>query len=181
MKKRKYVARDEFGVYIDRMEKGRIRYYVEERVVRQIQWYDKKSSANQASYKKAMVVSIILGALIPVLTLLYDVLPPLAVKIVITLLGTGVAVVSAINALYKYKDLWVQYRTYCEILKSILHRYLTCCGEYKGKKPELAFSMFVDSCEEYMTKEYQVWATRIPPGDQTFTQPIHKSSGRCPV
>lgn len=161
-KAKKYEAREEFAAYIGHIKDEQVRIYIIDRVLRQIHWYDKKGSSNKSGFKYAMVISIILSALIPVFTLLADSPYELTVKIVITALSSCITAISAVSALYRFRELWVQYRTYCEILKSVLHRYFTLCGEFQGLHEKDAFPVLVASCEQYMTKEYQVWATTIP-------------------
>ncbi len=164
--RKKYEAKDEFAAYIRHIQDEHVRIYVTDRVIRQIHWYDRKGSVNKSGFRWAMAVSILLSALIPVFTLLADSPYELTVKIIITALSSCITAISAVSALYRFRELWIQYRTYCEILKSVLHRFFTLCGEFQGLHEKDAFPVLVASCEQYMTKEYQVWATHVPSCDR---------------
>lgn len=137
--------------------------YIENRILDQIDWYNDKSSKNQKHFKKWMVTSILLSACIPILTLFSDIKCAIRIKVAITAISSAITVISAIISLYHFQDLWVQYRANCEILQSILHRYLTKTGEFRNATEDDALNLLVMSCEEYMTKEFQTWVASNTP------------------
>jgi hypothetical protein len=110
-----------------------------------------------------MVTSIILSAFIPIFTLLSDASYGIIIKILITTLSSAITAISAIIALYNYRELWIQYRSNCEILKSVLHRFFTKCGEFNNVDESKSYEMLVMSCEEYLTKEFQTWVASNTP------------------
>ena len=132
--------------------------YIQNRLIAQIRWYSAKSRKEQKHYKQLSVVSIIVTAIIPIFTLLldFDCINTFA-KIVIAVLSSCASVITGINTLYKHKELWVQYRTNCELLKSVLHRFYTQSDEFNGKTEEEAFKILVSSCEQYFVKEFDNW------------------------
>lgn len=152
--------------------------YIENRVLDQIDWYNKKSTENHIHFKKWMIASIVLSAFIPILTLLSDIPCSLLIKLSITAASSAVTAISAIISLYHFQDLWVQYRANCEILQSILHRYLTNTGEFRNSTDDDALNLLVMTCEEYMTKEFQTWAaSNTPhPDNQSSSQKSSTSS-----
>jgi hypothetical protein len=156
-----YSAKTEFMPFVEKIEDPAIKNYIRDRVLGQICWYDEKASINQRSYRISMVISIALSAVIPVLTLLLELPFGFAIKIAITSLSAGVTVISAVNALYKFRELWVQYRSNCEVLISILYRYFSKIGEFEHIKTEQANKLLAEICEDYFAREYQIWATRI--------------------
>lgn len=162
-KRNTYDISNEFINYLESMEKGNIKTYIEERVVGQIKWYDKKSSKNQFWYKLFMIISIVTSGLIPVLTLMLDLPFGFIIKIVISALSSTVTAISAIIALYNYRELWVQYRTNCEMLKSILHRFFMKNGEFLNVEAEDAYNILTISCENYITKEFRAWGSITMP------------------
>lgn len=146
--------------------------YIENRVLDQVDWYNKKSARNQVLFKRWMITSIVLSAFIPILTLLSDIPCSILIKISITAISSAVTAISAIISLYHFQDLWVQYRANCEILQSILHRYLTKTGEFRNATEDDALNLLVMSCEEYMTKEFQTWvASNTPRPDNQSSSP----------
>jgi len=152
-----YSPKNDFAQYIPNIKNQNIKLYITNRVLRQIDWYDQKSNHNQKFYKIFMITSIILSAIIPILTLLLDNSHNTFIKIIIITISSTITSISAISTLYNYKDFWIQYRTNCELLKSILFRYFTQSGEYKNIDEQTSYEMLVMSCEEYMTKEFQTW------------------------
>lgn len=155
-RKYQYSPVDEFEPYLHQLPDSNIKTYITERVMGQIKWYDSKSNENQHRYKQMMVASVILSAIIPVLTIIVD-YGSAVIKIFITALSSSVTAISAILTLYNYKDLWVQYRSNCEILKSVLHRFFNKCGEFSDLSDEQMYQNLINSCEDYMTKEFRTW------------------------
>lgn len=158
-----YSPKQNFQQYLEYLPDGSKKLYIQNRVLDQIDWYSHKASKNQTLFKRWMVLSIILSGLIPVLTLLSDTSYPLLIKLLITLISSSVTAISAFLSLYHFQDLWVQYRANCEILQSLLHRYLTHTGEFNVTSEDKAFDILVMSCEEYMTKEFQTWVISNTP------------------
>jgi len=157
-----YSVRNEYNSYFEDLNDAKLKSYINERILGQIDWYDRKSIYNQKIYKRSMIISIILSALIPIVTIFADFPITLLSKIIIASLSSCVTVISAVNALCKYRDLWIQYRTNCEILKSVLHRYFTRSGEFGGQTEVASNLLLVDVCENYLSKEFQAWSTIIP-------------------
>lgn len=158
-KKNVYDIKDDFMYYLDSMENGNLKAYIEKRVIGQIKWYDKKSSKNQFWYKICMIISIIMSACIPVLTLMLDLPHGIIIKIIISTLSSSITGISAIIALYNYRELWVQYRTNCEILKSTLFRFFTRSGEFKELEDTKVYDVLITSCENYIVKEFETWGS----------------------
>lgn len=156
-KRNTYDIKNEFINYLGSMENGNTKIYIEERVIGQINWYDQKSSKNQFCYKLFVIISIIISGLIPILTLMLDFSFGFVIKIVISTLSSTVTAISAIISLYDYRELWVQYRTNCEVLKSILHRFFMKNGEFANVENDDAYNILATSCENYITKEFRTW------------------------
>lgn len=167
-----YSIKNDFTQYLPSIEDERIKIYINNRVLDQIDWYDKKSADNQTNYKRYMILSIILSSIIPIFTLLADAPYGIIIKLIITTVSSAITAISAIIALYNYRDLWVQYRSNCEILKSVLHRFFTKCGEFSNVEDSKAYETLVMTCEEYFIKEFQTWAASNTPG----TNPNQDSS-----
>lgn len=142
--------------------------YINNRLLCQIEWYDTKSAIYQDHYKKLTITSTILSSCIPIFTLALDFECSIFFKFLIAIISAAVSVISSILSLNKYKELWVQYRTNCEILKSILHRYYTHTGEFNFNDDLENFKNLVSSCENYFTKEFNNW-------NNTYSEKSHSS------
>lgn len=158
-KRNTYDIKNEFINYLGKMENGNIKTYIEERVIGQIKWYDQKSSKNQFWYRLFMIISIIISGLIPILTLMLDLPFGFIIKIIISALSSTVTAISTITALYNYRELWVQYRTNCEVLKSILHSFFMKNGEFANVEGDDVYNILTTSCENYITKEFRAWGS----------------------
>lgn len=154
--KQNYI-RKEYQPYLDLLGPSKLKTYIEERVIGQIIYYDSSAIVKQKKYKRWSIVAIILSGLIPIFTLLTDSGLSLLFKLIVTALSSGVTAITAVISLCTYKELWVQYRTNCEILKSVLHRFFLNCGEFKDKEGDELMETLVLSCEDYLTKEFQTW------------------------
>ena len=113
----------------------------------------------QRHFKQLSVVTILLNALIPVATLLTEY--GIAIRILIVSISSAAVAINAILALCSYRELWVQYRSSCELLKSILYRYFNHSGEFRpiADQPDQCAQLLVTLCEEHSTKEFQSWSS----------------------
>lgn len=149
----------EYQSYLRLLPDNNLKFYIQNRVIDQIKYYDDSAIKKQANYKFWSIISITLSGLIPIFTLLTDTGWGLAFKLIVTTLSSAVTAITASVTLCAYKELWIQYRTNCEILKSVLHRFFLKSGEFKGKTDSELLETLVLSCEEYLTKEFQTWAS----------------------
>lgn len=164
----------QFEPYLDEMENSPLKTYIEKRVLDQIIWYDQKSVEKQTRFKKLTIVNIILNAIIPIVVLFSDY--SILVKALVTGLSSSAGAINAIVALCEFKDLWIQYRSNCELLKSTLHRFFLKSGEFRHIADDQSALMdaLVASCEEYFTKEFQSWVV-VTNGDRK-TEDYQKNS-----
>ena len=127
--------------------------YFEQRLDDQINWYDKKSSANQAAYKLLRLIEIIAAASIPLLAGYRQ--ESLHVGITIGVLGLIVAVLAGIVSLYRFQENWNEYRAAAESLKQEKYLYLARAEPYNGDQP---FELLVQRVEALLKSETTGWA-----------------------
>jgi len=149
-----YSIRDEYQY--PELDKAGIDNYINNRLLSQIDWYDRKSSDYQKKYKRISILTVTLNGLIPIIILLADY--GLVIKLLIAVISSTTAVLTSMQILNNYKDLWIQYRSNCSILQSALHRFYTCSGEFANKEEDDRFSLLVELSEDCMTSEYQQWS-----------------------
>ena len=149
-----YNIADEFN--IDTIINEEHRHYIKNRVLAQIKWYDKKAIDCQKLYKRLSYFSIILTSIIPILTILGQYT---AVKILIATISAAVSVISYIITINTYKELWIQYRSNCELLKSELHKFINKIGDYNTQDIYDRFELFCYNCENCFVKEFISWQT----------------------
>lgn len=127
--------------------------YLKERLDHQIDWYDRKSIANQKSFKRLQVLIIVASATIPFLSGFMDE-NSLWLKIVIGLLGLAIATATAILGLYQFQENWLEYRTTCETLRHEKYLFITEAPPYDEEDP---FLLLVERVEGLISKENTNW------------------------
>lgn len=131
--------------------------YIELRLNNQINWFDHKSIKCQKEYKLWCLVQIILSAIIPIITI-FPINKEYEWTITISIVACG-SICSAISSylmLSNSHDLWIKYRTACELLKKEKSLYLTNSSTY-GTNPLSNFNKFVHRIEEIIATENNQW------------------------
>lgn len=147
---------EEFLPYLDTLENDNIKFYINERIIKQIIWYDKKSIYFQQQFKRFTLLSLILSASIPIFMLL-DNSGNLVFKILTTVFSASITVITGYLSLSKSKDLWLEYRHSCETLKSTLHKYFTHSDSFSLESGKGKDELLISLCEEVITHEVQDW------------------------
>jgi hypothetical protein len=134
--------------------------YIEQRLVDQMDWYDKKSMWNQNWHKRLKVTEIGIAASIPFWVGAMELVGEASAwsdlfKVVVALLGVLIAVVSGVPGIYKFQENWMTYRTTCEMLKHEKFFYETECGPYKEVTDKLC--LLVQRVEMLISQENTNW------------------------
>ena len=130
--------------------------YLKNRLYDQIKWYDKKSVVCQKRFKLIRSLEISFAALIPLLSAIPG--DTGLLKIVIAGLGSGIVIFAGINAISKYHELWISYRTTAETLKHHQFLFETKCVPYDKKD---AFTDLVENVEALISREHSNWSSII--------------------
>lgn len=131
--------------------------YIEKRLRDQIDWYDRKSLANQKVFKWLSITEIVAAALIPFLSGLLISIPKFRLigTIIVGSLGMTVAVIAGILSLGRHKEHRIEYRTICQSLKRESFLFQTGVKPYDGDD---AFGVLVERVETLVSKETINWA-----------------------
>ena len=135
--------------------------YIQTRVDGQIDWYNRKSEANQRWFRVLRIVEIVAAASIPLLAGYADTLAP--IKLVVGSLGLLVAVIAGVLGLYQFQELWTGYRTTCEALKQEKYLFITKTEPYDELEP---FPLFVQRIENLISKEHSNWIQQMRAGKE---------------
>ncbi len=127
--------------------------YLAERLENQIDWYDAKSQWNQKWYKRLKVFEITAAALIPLLTGFMHQQDGIW-YIIVGVLGSLIAICSGIAAVYKFQELWLDYRNVAETLRQHKFLFLTKANPYQNDN---AFPLLVEAVEAIIAKENSNW------------------------
>ena len=142
--------------WLEEVANEKTRWYIQERIIDQMEWYRKKSSDYKHTYEFLSTVSIILSGIIPVMSVLAD--GSLAIKILIAALGAAVTGIGAYLNLHSYKNTWEIYRSNREKLLSILYLYFNKASIFqKELSQENRDTTLIETCEKYLQQEVTDW------------------------
>lgn len=135
-----------------------------ERLEDQIQWYDKKSIANQKHYKCIKLFELIFAAIIPflssgsvVLQKNISSLSPDILGIIIGLLGVGIIILKGLESLNQSHTNWLSYRATCEILRHEKFLYLAKAAHYaEAPAPQ---RLLAERLETIISSENNSWVS----------------------
>ena len=140
---------------IAEIEDDRTRDYVENRLIPQMRWYQKKASECKALYLRLMSASIALGAFIPVLAVLVE--GSLTLRASIVLCSVATTAINALLSLHNYKDLWINYRNSREILLGMLYSYFNNTGKFARGTAKQKNALLIELCETEFAHEDGTW------------------------
>jgi hypothetical protein len=119
----------------------------------QIDWYDRRSSRNQRTYKVLKIVVIVIAALIPLLSGTQLLVPPL----LLGAMGAVIVVIEGIQQLGQYQSNWISYRSTSEALKHEKYLYLAKAGPYANATD--AHALLAERVESLVSQEHAKWAS----------------------
>lgn len=149
-----------FQKWLEDVANEKTRQYIQERVLKQMEWYHIKSNFYKAKYQHWMTVSIILSGGIPVASVFAD--GSVISKVIIAALGATVTGITAYLSSRNYKELWNIYRVNREMLLSTLYLYFNNVGIFKkDMEQDDRDAMLIDMCEKYFQQDYNSWKNVI--------------------
>jgi hypothetical protein len=149
--------------------------YIQQRIDDQTKWLSGKSGSNQKLFKRCRLAEIVLASLIPVVAVLP--LPELAGKLAVAAAGAAIAIIAAAVSLWRFQELWVQYRATAEALKREKFLYLTSAAPYTGTD---CFALLVSRVEALLAAENASWvelAKAQPAAPQPAGAPAQGAAG----
>jgi uncharacterized protein DUF4231 len=120
--------------------------YIKNRLEDQMNWHAAKARSNKERFRIYQFIVIIAGGLIPFLNTASYL--PEQIRIISSLLGTIVAILTAINQFEKYETAWNENRTIAERLKreKVFFKYNT--GYYSYVKEEDRNKFLIERVED---------------------------------
>ena len=145
---------------IDQVHSETTKHYIVTRLLPQMTYYSNTSKKHKKRYTRWMIMAIILGAMIPILSVLTD--GTTQMKVILSALGSAVTAINAYLALENSKDLWRSYRQEREILLSTLYCYFNNASLFAHlNSQEEKDILLIEICEKEMTKEIRNWADSL--------------------
>ena len=130
--------------------------YINNRLDDQISWYDKKSLSFKNKFRILRISEIIFAAAIPLISTFPDTFG--IAKMIMAGLGAIIVVIESINALNKYQELWINYRTTAETLKHHKYLFITKSTPYDISD---AFNYLVKNVESIISHEHSNWTNML--------------------
>src|SRR3712207_3940115 len=121
----------------------------------QLGWYDRKSAVNQERYKQIQAAQIILATSIPVFSLI----DAASGRWITAIVGASVAILTGLQQLGNYNDLWTTYRATAEQLKHEKFLFLARSGPYRSLQKEEALRLLAERVEERVSTEHAKWVS----------------------
>ncbi len=145
-----------FQDWIEGVTNEKTRIYIQERVIRQMDWYYTKCNTYKAKHQHWMTASIMISGIIPVASVFAN--NSIIFKVLIASLGAAVTGINTYLSYQNYKNLWNTYRISREYLLSTLYLYFNHAGifgmETDQDKRDI---MLIDACEKYFQQEVAGW------------------------
>lgn len=133
--------------------------YITDRLDKQMEYYHKKCVSLRNEYYRFSAITIIINAIIPVLSMGVDTIG--ALKYVIASVSALSSILSSMLLLRKTKDTWVRYRYTYEALKKEKILFQTASGKYRNGTEE----DFILTCEAIMESENNAWKELLQKND----------------
>ena len=142
--------------FISQIQCENTKNYITNRILPQMKWYSSKSSENKRKYHLGITISILLSAMIPVVSVFAD--GAIWVKVLIAALGAAVTACNSYISLHNFKDLWLTYRNTREVLLRILYNYFNNAGVFSQSNAQKEKDiLLVNLCEEELSHETGGW------------------------
>jgi len=118
--------------------------YIAERINESIAWYDKQATKHKKGYLRMQAVTVIGGALVPVLVNID--LP--YIKIATTAISLLVVLLVSLESVYHFREQWTNYRSTEQNLRNEYFLFTTRSGSYANLQSDNAFNLLVSRVEE---------------------------------
>ena len=145
---------------LDDMEDGAEKNYLLDRVFPQMKYFSDCSQSYKKKYHVLTILCLIFNGIVPFI-MLFDEVSWAApyVKYVVTAISSTAGILTAILALKKYRELWVQSRICLEQLKRVVSMYFLGAGEFAGmsQEPEKRKQSLFAICENIVINEHNQW------------------------
>ena len=142
--------------------------YLTERLEIQLRWYGDKSAENKKKFHLFQLVIIATSALIPIVNTIGPAGDSL--RIISSILGGIIVVVTSLIQLHKYQENWILYRTTAELLKKEKYLYLNDAGDYSGLDPSRKKKQLVERIEVIVSSETSRYFAIHKPEQQRHIQ-----------
>lgn len=119
------------------------------RLLDQIDWYDRGSTRNQRAFKRLKLAQLVIAAAIPVGA------GAGTSSLAIAIAGALIVVLEGVQQLQQYQQNWTTYRSTCERLKHERFLFATLAGPYATAARPAA--LLAERVEGLVSQEHAAW------------------------
>jgi Protein of unknown function (DUF4231) len=130
--------------------------YKNNRLEDQIKWHSQKSRHNKSRFRLYEIIVIFSGAIIPIVNVIGV---DFQTRVISSILGGLIAIVTGISQLEKYQENWILYRTTSELLKKEKYFYENAVGEYSNLDESQRKKLLVERVESIVSSETSKYFT----------------------
>jgi len=123
--------------------------YIDERLNQFREWYDKKATNAKKIALRMRAVTVIGGAIVPVLINF----PFFDADIIATIVSLIVVVFVSLETVFHFREQWKNYRATEQLLAKEYFNFVTAEGPYREQEEREAFLNFVDRVENAIASE----------------------------
>ena len=123
--------------------------YMRQRVEQYIGWYDKKAVGTKSKYLRMRAITVVGGAVVPVLINIH--VPYLSIAT--TVISLLVVTLVSLESVFHYREQWKNYRSTEQYLSREKVLFLTAEGPYKKLTKDQTFILFVERVESAIESE----------------------------
>jgi hypothetical protein len=123
--------------------------YIDERLNQFREWYDLKAKRAKKLYQWMRAVTVVSGAIVPVLINL----PIKNIDFFTTLVSLLVVVLISLESVFHFREQWKNYRATEQLLAKEYFNFVTGEGPYRNQDEKEAFLNFVERVENAIASE----------------------------
>lgn len=125
--------------------------YIDERLNQFREWYDKKAVIAKRNYQWMRAITVVGGAVVPVLVNLpFD---DSSVRYLTTVVSLVVVILISLESVFHFREQWKNYRSTEQLLAKEYFNFATGEGPYRNQNEKEAFLNFVDRVENAIASE----------------------------
>jgi len=142
--------------------------YIDERLNQFREWYDKKAIRAKMTYQWMRALTVIGGAIVPVLINIK--LP--YVDIGTTILSLMVVILVSLESVFHFREQWKNYRSTEQLLAKEYFNFVSGEGPYRNQNDKESFLNFVDRVENAIAAENASTLNVMTTVSEKKTEPV---------
>ena len=127
--------------------------YIAERFNDAISWYDKKAVETKSRYQNMRALTVVGGALVPVLVNLGVGDLAIPMRIITTIISIVVVILVSLEGVFHYREQWVNYRSTEQFMRKEYFLFASREGPYVDMDADKAYTLFVERIENAIAGE----------------------------